>query len=66
MIVVNAVTGIIPNSMVVDYIRVRKSNIKELQELIEQRQNSKLMWIAILAIPALVLAVAVIGLLTTL
>jgi len=63
---VNAVTGIIPNSMVVDYIRVRKSNIKELQEMIEQRQNSKLVWIAILAIPALVLAVAVIGLLTTL
>lgn len=62
----NAVTGIIPNSMVVDYIRVRKSNIKELQEMIEQRQNSKLVWIAILAIPALVLAVAVIGLLTTL
>ena len=62
----NAITEMITQSMVVDYIRVRKSNIKELREMIEQRKNTKLVWMAILAIPALVLAVAVIGLLTTL
>lgn len=53
-------------SMVVDYIRVRKSNIKELQEMIEERKNRKLMLTTLLIIPGLVLVVAIIGLLTTL
>lgn len=61
----NAVTAILL-TMVVDYIRVRKSNIKELQEIIEARKSQKLMWLATLAVPALVLAVALIGLATTL
>lgn len=53
-------------SMVVDYIRVRKSNIKELQEMIEERKNKKIMLMTLLIIPGLVLMVAIIGLLTTL
>lgn len=62
----NAITEIIHNSMVVDYIRVRKSNIKELREMIETRQNDKLMFMTLLIVPALVLAVAIIGLFTVL
>ena len=62
----NPITESIQTSMVVDYIRVRKSNIKELQELIAQRKANKLMWFAILTIPALVLVVAVFGLFVTL
>ena len=59
----NAVTAILL-TMVVDYIRVRKSNMKELQEIIAQRRSDKLVWIATLAIPALVLVVALVGLVT--
>ena len=58
----NLLIGTINNSMVVDYIRVRKSNIKELQEMIAQRKNEKLFWVTILIVPALVLAVAIAGL----
>ena len=62
----NPITESIQTSMVVDYIRVRKSNIKELQEMIEKRQNDQVMLITLLVVPALVLAVALIGLFTVL
>jgi len=63
---VNAIKGMITSSMVVDYIRVRKSNIKELQEMIEQRKSDKLFMLTLLIVPAVVVAVAVIGLIATL
>ncbi|GEM_PF-6338093 len=62
----NAIKGMITSSMVVDYIRVRKSNIKELQEMIEQRKSDKLFMLTLLIVPAVVVAVAVIGLIATL
>lgn len=63
---VNHTLQMIVNSMVVDYIRVRKSNIKELKEMIEQRSARKTMWVTVLGVASIVLAVALVGFLTTL
>ena len=46
--------------MTMDYVRVRKSNIKELEQLLEQRKGAD--WHMIAAIVGMVLVVAVAGL----
>ena len=58
----SAIAGIISCLMVVDYIRVRKSNIKEVQELIEKRRSNKLAMITLISVSLFVLFVAVVGL----
>lgn len=63
---VNLILQMFVNSMVVDYIRVRKSNIKELKEMIEQRSARKTMWMTVLGVASIVLTVALVGFLTTL
>lgn len=46
--------------MTMEYVRVRKSNIKELEELIEKRSAPA--WHIVAAVVGLVVAVAVTGL----
>lgn len=66
MFVVKWLMTVITHFMVVEYIRVRKSNIKELQEMINQRTNERLFLITVLLVPLLVLTVALIGFISTL
>ena len=51
---------ILPTVMTMDYVRVRKSTIKELEEMLEQRASTD--WRIIAAIVGMVVAVAVTGL----
>jgi hypothetical protein len=46
--------------MTMEYVRVRKSNIKELEELLEKRRAAD--WHVVAAIVGMVLVVAVAGL----
>ncbi len=51
---------VLPNLMTMEYVRVRKSNIKELEELIEKRSAPD--WHIVAAVIGLVVAVAITGL----
>ena len=64
--IANSLIETINTAIVVDYVRVRKSNIKELQEMMKERKNEKLFLITLLIVPALVLAVAITGLIAVL
>ncbi len=56
----SALKTLLTNLMTMEYVRVRKSNIKELEELIEQRRAPD--WHLITAVVGLVVAVAITGL----
>ena len=49
--------------MVVDYIRVRKENKKQIQKLLDNYQQQKRQFILMLSVLGIVVLVAVIGLL---
>ena len=53
----SAIDGIISSLMVVDYIRVRESNFKEVEALIEKRRSSKLVMLTFVMVPLLVVLV---------
>lgn len=51
---------VLTNLMTMEYVRVRKSNIKELNELIQRRQKTD--WHVVAAVVGAILVVALTGL----
>lgn len=52
--------NVLPNLMTMEYVRVRKANIKELNELIERRRTTD--WHVVAAVVGAIIVVAVTGL----